>query len=154
MAGETEDRARVVAIAQSWIGTPFHDLAGIKGKNGGVDCAQLLRCVYTEAGLIEPFSTGYYSRDHYLHSGEQKFLGFVQRYAHEIPQEKVGLGDIVLYWVGLAYGHGAIVIDRWAPQVQNIIHAHYSRGVVRGFGQAPRLGRKVERIAFFSRWGA
>ena len=42
-------RAAVVAEARSWIGTPYHHAADVKGH--GVDCAMLLIRVYCDCRL-------------------------------------------------------------------------------------------------------
>lgn len=149
---EHAERARVVAIAQEWIGTPFHDHGEIKGRAGGVDCAKLLKCVFVEAGLIEPFDIGYYSPQHFQHQPDQRFLGFVERVMHEVAPERVQPGDVALFHVGLCYAHGAIVIR---PGWPSIVHAHFAAGrVTRGNGLSPHLGKSAlkEPTKFFSRW--
>ena len=50
---EQEQRDLVVKEAYSWIGTPYHHQAMIKGV--GVDCALILLAVFREAGLISFF---------------------------------------------------------------------------------------------------
>src|SRR3954454_10152249 len=42
-------RAAVVTEAETWIGTPFHHAARVKGA--GVDCLMLLAEVYERAGI-------------------------------------------------------------------------------------------------------
>ena len=49
--GKRGQRAAVVAAARSWIGTPYHHAADVKGV--GVDCAMLLVRVYSDLGLID-----------------------------------------------------------------------------------------------------
>ena len=147
---EQEGRDRVDAVAREWLGTPFHDNAEVKGRQGGVDCARLLKCVMTEAGLIDDFVLPNYSPQFYLHHDEQRFLGVVTRFAHEIEREKAKVGDVVLYWIGKCFAHGAIIIN---PGWPNIIHAHHaSRCVVRGLGTSVRLGMPIRGIKFFSWW--
>ena len=58
---ETQQRTALVDAARSWLNTPYHHKARVKGA--GVDCAQLLIGVYTDAGLIEAFDTGDYPPD-------------------------------------------------------------------------------------------
>ena len=41
------DPARVIAIARSWLGTPYHDQASLRGV--GCDCLGLARGVWREA---------------------------------------------------------------------------------------------------------
>ena len=70
-------RAAVVAEARSWIGTPYHHAADVKGH--GVDCALLLVRVYCDLGLVEPFDPRPYTRDWFLHRSEERYLGFPPR---------------------------------------------------------------------------
>src|SRR6185437_15824401 len=46
---EVAQRAAVVAEARSWIGTPYHNCADIKGT--GVDCGMLIVRVFVATGL-------------------------------------------------------------------------------------------------------
>lgn len=147
---EASGRVAVDRVALEWRGTPFHDNACVKGPKGGVDCAHLLKGVYCEAGVIPDFEIEHYSPQHFQHSGEEKFLGYVTRFAHEIEPDRVQAGDVVLYKIGKAFAHGAIVI---APGWPNIVHAHYgARLVRRGFGTAVHLGQPILAIKFFSFW--
>lgn len=116
----TELRGRVVAEARTWIGTGYHHRGRIKGV--GVDCAQLLVEVYAAAGLIEPLDTGDYPMDWALHRGEERFLGWVTRYAVETDQALPG--DVLIFKYGRCFSHGAIVVcDRL------MVHAFIGRGV-------------------------
>jgi hypothetical protein len=45
-----EQRDNLVCIARSWLGTPFHPHAAIRGV--GVDCVHLLAEIYRESGLF------------------------------------------------------------------------------------------------------
>jgi NlpC/P60 family putative phage cell wall peptidase len=145
---EEQQRDAVDRIAREWIGTPFHDCAEVKGA--GVDCATLIKCVYTEAGLVAPFELEPYSPQFFLHSSEERYLGIVSRYAHEIPKERVRHGDIVLYKIAKCFAHGAIVIK---PGWPSIIHAHFGAALVRrGFGTSVHLGSPILDMKFFSAW--
>ena len=142
---DTEQRARVVEVARTFIGTPFHDQQSLKGV--GIDCAHLLREVYVEAGIIETFPIAPYSPQFMLHTDEGLFESYVRRVAHEIEPESVKLGDIVLYKVGRSFAHGGIVVE-WP---RTIIHAFksYRKVVETGAFDADLIGRKVK---FFSHW--
>lgn len=145
LMSESEKRARVEAIARTWLSTPFHDHGRVKGV--GCDCATLLLEVYEEADLIPHTDVGHYSPQFFLHQSEERYLGWVQKFAREIPLEKVGVGDIALWKLGKCFAHAAIVI---APGWPAIIHAHSpSRCVRRGNGLSPRLG-KILDLKFFS----
>ena len=55
------DPALIVAVARSWLGTPYHDQASVKGA--GVDCLGLARGIWREVVGPEPVSVPPYSRD-------------------------------------------------------------------------------------------
>jgi NlpC/P60 family putative phage cell wall peptidase len=47
------DPAGVIAVARSWLGTPYHDQASLRGV--GCDCLGLARGVWREVVGPEPF---------------------------------------------------------------------------------------------------
>ena len=53
--------ATVISVARSWLGTPYHDQASLKGV--GCDCLGLARGVWREVVGPEPFPIPPYSRD-------------------------------------------------------------------------------------------
>lgn len=55
------DPDRVITAARSWLGTPYHDQASLKGV--GCDCLGLARGVWREVVGDEPFPIPPYSRD-------------------------------------------------------------------------------------------
>ena len=138
-------RVLVVAHARRWLGTPFCDLARVRGV--GVDCAQLLAAVYHEAGIIPYVDTGYYSPQHFLHSNKELMTSFVERYAHRIEEEDAQPGDVVLYKIEFAYAHAAIIVD-WPSK---IIHAHKLSGKVMEMG-AFEYDMERRQVRFFSFW--
>jgi len=145
---EEAERDLVNAIAQTWLATKFHDHGEIKGA--GCDCATFLKCTFVEAGLIPQFEIGHYSAQFYLHQSEERYLGWVQKFAHEIPLDQVRHGDVVLYKVGKCFAHGALVAK---PGWPHIIHAHFvARCVRRGFGHSVHLGMPILDMKFFSLW--
>ena len=82
---EKQQRTAVLDEARSWLGTPYHHRACVKGA--GVDCAQILIAVYANAGLIQAFDTGDYPPDWMLHREEERYLGFVLDHAHEVAEQ-------------------------------------------------------------------
>lgn len=145
MPDTASQRLAVLTAARSWLGTPFHNLARVKGV--GVDCAQLVAAAYEEAGLTSRIETGHYSPQHMLHGHEELLAEFVGRHAREIEESAVGPGDIVIYRVGRVFSHAAIVAD-W-PRA--IVHAHQLSGQVVEMGgfDADLKGRKTR---FYSIW--
>ena len=55
------DPERVIAAARSWLGTPYHDQASVRGV--GCDCLGLVRGVWREVVGDEPLPLPRYSRD-------------------------------------------------------------------------------------------
>lgn len=120
---EEEQREAVIVAARSWLGTPFHDDAEVKGA--GIDCAHFLAVCFAEAGLIPPQKIAPYNPTWFLHSDVPIFENYVKRFSHQIegPPKRA---DIVLYKLGRLYAHGAIVID-WPT---TIIHSFKLFGFV------------------------
>jgi len=58
---QTADPARVIAAARSWLGTPYHDQASLKGV--GCDCLGLARGVWREVVGRGPFPIPALGRD-------------------------------------------------------------------------------------------
>jgi cell wall-associated NlpC family hydrolase len=145
---EQEERDRVEEVVRTWVGTPYHDLASKKGA--GVDCAMLLREVYVEAGIMEPFPIAHYSPQFFLHGDEERYLSYVMPRGREITEGEVRPGDMALYKIGRVYAHGAIVVKPGWPR---IVHAHYAaKCVIEGNGRTPHLGTPVLGVRFFSPW--
>lgn len=135
---ESIARARVVAIAREWLGTPYHHRARTKGA--GVDCGQLIAGVFEEAGLIPPVELEQYPHDWMLHRSEERFRATVERYTQPVTGRGDALpGDILLFQFGRCISHGAIV-DEWPL----VIHAHAKQGkVIRSsMDQEPELRRR------------
>ena len=118
------DRAAVVAEARSWLGTPWHHRARIKGA--GVDCVQLLAGVFHACGLLPDIDTGDYPPDWMFHRDEERMLNGLRQYAAEI--DSPAPGDVVVFRFGRCYSHCGIIVD--APVM---IHAYIDeRAVVIG----------------------
>jgi cell wall-associated NlpC family hydrolase len=135
-------RASVVKEATSWIGTPFHHAARVKGA--GVDCLMLLAEVYQRAGVVAAVEPPFYVPDWHLHRDAERYREGLLNYAREItgpPQGPGPLpGDIALFRFGRTFSHGAIV-TQWPL----LIHAYWNIGVVRGDATLyPLAGRPVK----------
>lgn len=114
-------RKDVVEEAKSWLGTPYHHLAKIKGA--GVDCGQLLIGVYSNVGLIPDIETGYYPNDWHFHRSEEQYIGWVSKYAKPTDNPKVG--DVMLFKFGRCISHGGILVGD-----NLIIHSYLRQGCV------------------------
>lgn len=120
---EDEERAAVIAEARTWLATPYHDCAMVKGV--GVDCAYLLKAVFEAVGLEAPIEIEPYSPQWYLHRSDELYLAKVLERAKEITLEEARPADVVLFKFGRCFAHGAIIVE-WP----RIIHAHKQSGIV------------------------
>ena len=119
-----QERQAAVAEAKTWINTPYHHEARVKGPDGGIDCAQLLYMVYRACDLIPEFTIEHYSHDWHLHQNAERYLGKVFDYSvwQEDPNYKPQPADIVIWKVGRVFSHAGIFTD-----YPTFIHAYVNR---------------------------
>jgi len=87
--------ARIVRAARSWLGTPYHDQASVKGV--GCDCLGLIRGVWREVVGPEPMPVPAYSRD-WGEAGPHEVLAEAARAAMiELPIDEARTGDVILF---------------------------------------------------------
>ena len=89
------ERAHIIALARSWISTPYHHQQSVKGV--GCDCLGLVRGVYEAhhqrpAGPITP-----YSRDWAEASGRETLIEAARAHLNEIPPETMQPGDVLVF---------------------------------------------------------
>lgn len=131
-------RAQIVAEARTWVGTPYHHRASIKGA--GVDCAMILIEVYSAVGLVAKFDPGEYVHDWMLHKSAEKYLEWVEQHSKRTNSPLPG--DIAVWQFGRTFSHGSIVVD-WPL----VIHAHRrSRAVCYGDGSQGELTDRPVRF--------
>jgi cell wall-associated NlpC family hydrolase len=130
-----------VAEALTWLGTPWHHEGGVKGA--GVDCAMLLVRVFGAVGLIPDIDPRPYPIDHMLHSPDERFLGWLQRYATEVLNVTTPRpGDVLIYKVGRCFSHAAIV-TQWPC----VVHAFRDeRAVVLSRFDVGRLASRTYKV--------
>ncbi|MGD9613846.1 MAG: hydrolase [Alphaproteobacteria bacterium] len=139
----TAHRAAVIREAESWLNTPFHHAARVKGA--GTDCLMLLAEVYERCGVIGHIDPPFYVADWALHRDAEKYMEGLLQYTREIegPPEP---GDIALFKFGRTFSHGAIVTE-WPC----VIHAYWGIGVVPGAADLhPLRDRPVRFFTPFS----
>jgi NlpC/P60 family putative phage cell wall peptidase len=121
---ETEQRGAIVAEALTWLGTPYHHFAGLKGI--GADCAMFPLAVYKAAGLVpEDLAVDHYPIDWAFHRDEERYLAMVERFGCAVAPAQIGPGDFLVWRYGRTFSHGAIVVE--PPRV---IHAFIEAGCV------------------------
>jgi NlpC/P60 family putative phage cell wall peptidase len=89
------DPAFVIATAHSWLGTPYHDQASLRGI--GCDCLGLARGVWREVVGDEPFPIPPYGRD-WGQTGPREVLAEgARKMMQEILLAKAGPGALILF---------------------------------------------------------
>jgi cell wall-associated NlpC family hydrolase len=147
---EQEQRAAVIAEDKSWLKTPHHNGARLKGV--GVDCGQFPIAVYSAIGLMPAINPGRYSAQFHLSHDDEWYLKLAQQHGKELPPGQTPKpGDFALYKIGRVFSHGAIVIN-WP----HIIHAYIHVGVTldhadKGWKAVQKNGRPRE-VKFFTLW--
>jgi cell wall-associated NlpC family hydrolase len=106
-------RQKIVAEAQTWIGTPYHHMGRQKGS--GVDCLFFLVEVYAAVGALSKFDLKellseltYYAPDWHLHRDEERYLEGLLKYGVRVPIPMPG--DIVTFQTGRTVSHAGIWI--------------------------------------------
>jgi hypothetical protein len=115
------DMQQVIIEALSWLGTPYHHEARVKGA--GVDCGQLPAAVFESCGLIPKVMIDPYPCDWHLHRSDERYLSIVERFFEKADNPLPGY--LALFRYGRSISHGAIVIE-WPV----VIHAYITAGAV------------------------
>jgi len=137
-------RAYVAAEAESWLGTPYHECADVRGV--GVDCAMLLVRVYANCGLGDPtFDPRPYPPRFHLHRSEELYEQWLTA-AGARRVDDPQMGDIALFRFGRCFSHGAVIVDEQG----SLVHAYIGLGVTfTRQGEAPLAGREVRYWSMF-----
>ncbi len=116
----------IVAIARSWIGTPYVHQASVKGA--GCDCLGLLRGVWREVNGEEAEDIPPYLPDWNAPGGETLRDGLA-RHLSSIAFANIAPGDVVLFRMvpRASARHCAIVADK--DGVLTLIHARQNKRV-------------------------
>lgn len=123
----------IVTLARSWIGTPYHNMAAVKGR--GCDCLGLVRGVYAEisGGLLK--TPVYARRPPRASLGQETLLEAARRHLVEVPVETRGPAVVLVFRVHpkLAAWHCGLMTSK-----TDMVHSH--------------SGREVYEVALGNRW--
>lgn len=117
--------ASVVAVARSFLGTPYHDQASLRGA--GCDCIGLARGVWRELVGAEPVAMPPYSRDWGETGGREEMLDGARQWMIEADLEAAAAGALILFRMrrGAIAKHCGILSGEGT-----FIHAYERLGVV------------------------
>ena len=131
------ERERLLAIMESWLGTPFHAHAGIKSV--GVDCVRLAAEVYKEAGLLGDCQFPTYAIDAGQHRQDSMLLEWLDQSPHfECIEEGREVGDLFCFRFGRSAHHLGICAGG-----TRFIHALLRRSVCYASLDDPTYGRRL-----------
>lgn len=138
--------ADVVAIAQSWIGTPYLHQASVKAV--GCDCLGLLRGIWREAYGAEPEAVPAYTSDWSEPQGDERLMAAAIRHMEAVDDVPMAPGHVLLFRMrrGAVAKHLGIVAQVGATPA--FIHAYSGHGVVQSPLSAPWRRRIAARFAF------
>ena len=118
-------RARVVAEARRWLGTPYRHQASLRGE--GCDCLGLIRGIWRTCLGPEPERLPPYAPDWCFDGDDRRLHAALERYLLPVPVQRARPGDVVLFRPRerRAACHCAVLARQDA-----IIHAYWNRSVV------------------------
>jgi NlpC/P60 family putative phage cell wall peptidase len=116
-------REQIVAAARSWLGTPYHHQASVRGV--GCDCLGLIRGLWRELVGGEPEAMPAYTRDWGDVTGSEPLLAAARRNLTPIQPGLARPGDILVFRMqaGVAKHAGVLTDDEY------FIHAVEDLGV-------------------------
>jgi NlpC/P60 family putative phage cell wall peptidase len=88
-------RARIVAAARDWIGTPYHHQASL--KNVGTDCLGLLRGLWVEIYGSQAERPPAYSPDWAEARGTEELIAGAGRHLLAVAQSDARPGDVIVF---------------------------------------------------------
>jgi NlpC/P60 family putative phage cell wall peptidase len=145
------DPARVVAIAERWLGTPYIHQAS--GRGLGTDCLGLARGIWRDLHGAEPVAPPPYTRDWGESSGREVMWEAAQAFLIEIPVGAAKPGALILFrMVATAPAkHCGILVPELTPGGTDqlaLIHARETTGVTREPFTLPWRRRAVAAFLF------
>lgn len=143
------DRAnthQLVAVAASWIGTPFRQRAC--AKRFGVDCVHLAAAIYRECGLPVTMEFPAYSLDRGSHAEHSLVTEWLDRSPlfgrvaiGAVPAATVSPGDLLCMNMGMSVHHVAVALEMGA-----IIHSIRPHGVSYGHIDEPAARARLAAV--------
>lgn len=141
----SSDGQDIVAVARTWIGTPYRHQASCRGA--GTDCLGLLRGVWRELIGSEPEAVPAYTSDWSEPSGSEDLLAAAAR--NFTPVAVAREGDVLVLRMrdGSVAKHVGI-FARAAAGHDTIIHAYSGQGVLES-PLTPAWSRRVAAVFRF-----
>lgn len=115
---------RVLAISQTWLGTPYRH--GASRLQVGCDCLGLIRGIWRELYGTEPEDAGTYSHDWAELSQDEPLINAARRHMHLKQLSDIQTGDLLIFrWRdGVAAKHLGVMAED-----NRFIHAYEGHSV-------------------------
>lgn len=115
---------RVLAITQTWLGTPYRH--GASRLQVGCDCLGLIRGIWRELYGTEPEDAGTYSRDWAELTQDEPLISAARRHMHLKPLSDIQAGYLLIFrWRdGVAAKHLGVMAES-----NRFIHAYEGHSV-------------------------
>ncbi len=139
-------RARVVAEARRWIGTPYVHQAAALGA--GTDCLGLIRGVWRGLYGAEPEQPPAYSMDWSEPQGYELLWHAACRHLVPKPMHVPALGDVLLFRMRAGAVAKHLGIQSQTGAAPRFIHAYSRHSVVENALSEPWQRRIVARFEF------
>ena len=141
------DPDQVIVAARSWLGTPYHDQASLRGV--GCDCLGLARGVWRQVVGPEPFPIPPYSRDWGEIGPSEVLADGARRMMIEVSTAEAGPGALVLFrMMPRAVAKHVGILTGPTPRIgsgtSSFLHAYERLGVI----EEPLSRSWRRRIAF------
>lgn len=141
----TKKREKIVEVSRSWLDTPYHHKARVKGL--GVDCAQLCAGIALEMEFIteeEIDAVEDYDAEFHVHNDEERLHHIIEGFGcTEVIIGKRQAGDIVTFNIGRSCGHLGILTTE-----NSFVHALLDQKVIEVNLQA-RWSRQLRKVYRF-----
>lgn len=116
-------REALIAEARSWLGTPWHHQASLKGV--GCDCIGFVRGVAEKFVGPMPIVLDYPATWHLYRAEPRLYLGFNER-CEEITPDDARTGDVLLFGAGKGPAHHCAYVTPSG----GLIHCYREAGAV------------------------
>lgn len=138
--------SRVVAVARSWIGTPYLHQASVRGA--GADCLGLLRGVWRAVIGEEPEPMPAYTEDWAEPSRQEVLLAAAQRWLIAKPIASEAVGDVLLFRMRDGSIAKHLGIQSEVGERSAFVHAYTQHGVIESPLSLPWRRRIAARFFF------
>jgi NlpC/P60 family putative phage cell wall peptidase len=139
-------RARIVAVARNWIGTPYVHQTAMRGA--GSDCLGLIRGVWREVYGQEPEAVPAYSMDWSEPQGEERLWEAALRHLTPKSTDQAAAGDVLLFRMRQSAVAKHLGILSEAGSAPRFIHAYSRHGVIESPLSMPWRRRVVACFEF------